>query len=353
MIKGQTLVASDGLEVALYPLESVRLTQNYYYAYSHGSNEVKNTGLWDITGVSGDTYKGEIFAPFTCRVVAIKTGYANGNQVIVQSVNKVHLANGDINYARFGFGHDNKLDVKLGQIIKQGDKLGDCGDYGNVSGVHSHIMVGVGEWTLGNSIPTCKNKNNATIFYMPNAIDIDDMFYVNGIRSYGKYKTADKITTKDGVTTYYMSLCKYYCYFKEYTKSTLDLTQFIVERDESKHQVELTEEIIRARNNTIISDETYLGVKMPKGIYNVVEKISANNYDWIKVADGVYFALTGNCYIEYQADTTDYKKLYKALLSKYNTLESEYETLKNNNSSLQENLTQAKEKINKAIEVLK
>lgn len=357
MIKGQTLIASDGLECALYPLESVRITQTHYGSTSHNSYEVKNTGLFDVTGANGDTYKGEIFAPFTCKVVAIKTGKGCGNQVVVVSTKKVHLANGDIAYARFGFGHDDTVDVKLGQIVKQGEHLGNCGKK-DASAIHSHLMLGVGEWTRGNSIPTCKNKNNATIYYMPNAIDIDDMFFVDGIRTFSKYLTTDTITTnEDGTTTYIVSNENkpkgVTCIFKKFSGKTLDLTQFIVARDESKHQIELTKEIIKARSNTIIDNSTYLGVLMPIGIYDIQEIINANNYNWVKVADGVYFAMVGDCYIEYQADTTDYKALYKALESKYKALEKKYDTLSTNYSSLEENLTQAKEKINKAIEVLK
>lgn len=351
MIKGQTLVASDGLEVALYPLETCRITQSHYGSTSHSSKTIKNTGLWDVTGGSNDTNKGEIFAPFTCKVVAIKTGKGCGNQVIVVSINKVHLANGEIAYARFGFGHDDVVDVKLGQIVKQGEHLGNCGKK-DATATHSHLMLGVGEWTRGNSIPTCLNKNNAYIFYMPNAIDIDDMFYMNDTK-YQKYLTdTDKIETNGDTTEYYISNDNVTCHFKNYTSSVLDLTQFIVARDESKHQVEITKEIIRARNDTNTEDSSYLGVKMPVGIYDVKEIINANNYNWVKVADGVYFALIGDSYIEYQADTTDYKALYKSLESKYKALEKKYDTLSTNYSSLQENLTQAKEKINKAIEVL-
>lgn len=358
MTKGQVLIASDGLEVALYPLESVRITQTYYGSTSHGSNIVKNTGLWDVTGVNGDTNKGVIYAPFTCKVVVCLTnGKSSGHQVVVQSLNKVHLANGSIGYALFGFGHDNELDVKLGQIIKQGEKLGDCGDYGYVTGVHSHWMIGVGEWTRGNSLPICKNKSGSSIYYMPNAIDIDDMFYINGIREVAKYLNGDKITNnEDGSITYYVSNDKVTCNFKKFSGQTLDLTQFQVERNESKHQVEIKIEIIRARKDHYISDDTLLGIKVPIGIYNVLETYTDKEYKWVKIADGVWFALAGvvnETYIEYEADTTDYKKLYNALNKEFKALQEEFETLRNNYSSLEKDLTNAKEKIESAIKVLK
>lgn len=287
MIKGQKLVAADGYEVALYPLESIRITQSYAGSTSHGGKTVKNTGLWDVTGVSGDNPKGAIYAPVTMICKAVKKGYASGNQTILQSVNKVHLGNNTIGYLIFGYGHDANLDVEVGKIYEQGTKIGDCGSYGNVTGVHSHLIIGTGEWTYGNSIPCTLNKNGAYIYYCPNAIDIDDAFYTNGIRRI-------ETTKVDGITLYW----------KEYNGTTLDLHKFIVDRDKTKNQVELTEEIIRARNATNTKTSSYLGMKMPIGIYNILERTTANNYDWVRVGTDVWFALTGTCYKLYDAEET-------------------------------------------------
>lgn len=57
MVKGQKLFASDGYQVCLYPLESIRITQTCHGSTSHSSNKVSNTGLWDVTGVTGDNPK--------------------------------------------------------------------------------------------------------------------------------------------------------------------------------------------------------------------------------------------------------------------------------------------------------
>lgn len=183
MVKGQKLFASDGYQVCLYPLESIRITQTCHGSTSHSSNKVSNTGLWDVTGVTGDNPKGYIYAPFDGIVMAVITGYVNGNQTMIQSKKKVHLANGKLDYACFGFAHDNVLDIKVGQEVSQGDFIGNCGSYGNVTGVHSHFLIGEGKWKHGTTIPTIESKNGTKIFYMDNAIDIDDMFYINGVRT--------------------------------------------------------------------------------------------------------------------------------------------------------------------------
>lgn len=372
MKKGQTLIASDGLEVCLYPMESIRITQTHYGTTSHASYKVKNTGLFDVTGCDGDAYKGVIFAPFSCKVVAIKTGKVNGNTVLVQSLNKVHLANGEIDYARFGFGHDNVVDVKIGQEIKQGEKLGDVGNYGNVTGIHSHFMCGVGEWTKGDTIPTTTNKNGNTIFYMPNAIDLDDMFYINGINEIAKVINKSKSATKsydtviennDGTITQ-VTYCdattnnknfKVTFTWKKFEGQSLDLTKFQVERDEFKHQVEVKKETIRARKEPYISDLTYLGVKVPVGIYNILETTADTQYKWVRIADGVWFALAGTegtTYQEHEPDTTDYKEKYNELLSKYQALKVKETTLNKTIDELNKKVAERDEKLQQIKEIL-
>lgn len=356
MIKGQTLIASDGYEVCLYPMESIRITQSHYGSYSHSSNEIKNTGLWDVTGVSGDNPLGYIYAPFTAKVVAVKTGKASGNTVILVSTNKVHLANGELAYARFGFCHDNTLDVKLGQTVKQGEFIGNAGNYGNVTGVHSHFYIGVGEWTRGNTVPTCKNKNGSVIYYMPNAVDIDNFFFIDGIRTFGKYKTADKFTYKDnGDVDHWMSTDRLYNYWKKWHGESLDLTKFKVERDESKYQVEVLKEEIRARKDHVISDDTYLGVKVPVGIYNILETYTDSKYKWVRIADGVWFALAGvvnENYIEYPANSDDYKAKYEEEVKLYNELKTQYNDLNNKYTDLQVENMELEKKIEKVKEAL-
>lgn len=294
MIRGQTLVASDGYEVCLYPLESIRITQTCHGSTSHSSYKIKNTGLWDVTGMDGDNPKGYIYAPFTGVVKAIIKGYVNGNQTMIQSTNKVHLANGKLDYACFGFAHDNILDIKVGQEVKQGQFIGNCGSYGNVTGVHSHFLIGEGKWLYGKAIPLCKNKNGSNIFYCPNAINIDEMFYKNGIRAY------DVSHLKQCNDPYVFN-------WKEWVDD-MDLSILKVDKNASMHQVEITEELINARNEHSTSSNK-LG-KLPLGVYNVYETYNDGTYDWFKVGNGVWIATSSDwtCYKDYPKTTEDYKE---------------------------------------------
>ena len=57
-----------------------------------------------------------------------------------------------------------------------------------------------------------------------------------------------------------------------------------VKRDESKKQVEVFEERVRARKSP--NGEIYKGLFIPMGIYNVLEE----NGDWLRVDDNVWFS---------------------------------------------------------------
>lgn len=326
MIKGQTLVASDGYEVALYPLESIRITQSYKGDTSHGSNSIANTGLWDVTGISGDNPLGAIIAPFSGKIVACKTGYSNGNQRILASNAKVHLPDGTLDYANFGWGHDKNLLVKLGDEVKQGQLIGYTGTYGYVTGEHSHLMIGKGKWTKGNSIPLCWNKKGSRIFYMPNAVNIDKLFFKNNIRKINTSKVDGSVSLN----------------WEEY--NDMDLTILQVSRDTSLHQVEITEALINTRSEHSTSGSK-LG-KLPVGIYNVYETYNDGAYSWYRVGKGIWIAtLTSwTCFKDYPAESgDDYKSKYEALEKKFDTLEANYNTLNSNYASLNSKITKIKE----------
>lgn len=139
------------------------------------------------------------------------------------------------------------------------------------------------------------------------------------------------------------------------TEEAVDLTKYIVDRDTSNHQVEVTNKIIKARKSPSLNGEE-LGELVPVGIYNVKDTQAADNYTWVKLDTNVWFALVEGNYTDYPVDNTDYKKkyneevkLYKELQAKYSTLESTnkelsstIDTLKINLSSLETKIANAK-----------
>ena len=142
MTAGQQLVASDGYEVALFPMPYLYMTQDEGGDYSH-------TGTYNIDFVgysgSGVVYTAPIYAPVSMKVISFHGTYTGGNAVIFESLNKVHLPNGQLDYLTVMFMHcDNPPYKTVGDIVYQGQLCYRTGTYGYVTGDHVHSCLGQG-----------------------------------------------------------------------------------------------------------------------------------------------------------------------------------------------------------------
>ena len=137
----QTMIAQDGYEVALFPLEYMRISQGEGGSTSHqGSYAIDFLG-W---GANGRVLKCPCYAPVTMKVV-----YASsGTYRIFESVDKVHLADGSFDYLTIWFSHcDDNSPYYLGRVINQGEQCNSTGTNGNVTGDHTHIICKKGKYT--------------------------------------------------------------------------------------------------------------------------------------------------------------------------------------------------------------
>lgn len=129
------------------------VTQNYHVAYPNQKY------AYDIMMVKdGKSYKGdpknnenyyvfgkEIIAPCDAKVVKVITGVHDnipgelnpqqltGNTVVLETQNKEYLL-----FAHLKLGSVN---VEEGQMVKQGDLLGQCGNSGNTTEAHLHLSL--------------------------------------------------------------------------------------------------------------------------------------------------------------------------------------------------------------------
>lgn len=152
MYAGQRLVARDGYEVALFPMPYLRMSQDEGGDYSH-----QGTYNIDLLGwsPSGRVLRAPVYAPCTMKVVAYFNNYAGGNTLTFESVNKVHLANGALDYLTICFGHDSSPPVTaIGAVVNQGDLCYHTGTYGNVTGDHTHTCCGQGQYQGYTTRPT-------------------------------------------------------------------------------------------------------------------------------------------------------------------------------------------------------
>lgn len=152
MRAGQTLVASDGYEVALFPLPYLNMSQDEGGDYSHqGTYNLDFLG-W---GPLGRIYQAPVYAPVTMKVVYVALNYSAGNAIGYESVNPVHLPNGSLDYLCCYFAHDsNPPYTNIGDIVNQGDLCYHTGTYGNVTGDHVHTCLGQGHWQGLTNRPT-------------------------------------------------------------------------------------------------------------------------------------------------------------------------------------------------------
>ena len=162
MYKGQKSIRG-GIEDFLCPFTDMYITQGANSTFSHQgvlANDVRGR-------VAGIRYP--YYAP--CKSKCIRT-YPESGQVMWQSVNKVRFANGRIDYATYMTAHDNNMTAYTGQIIEQGDHLGNMGDKGNATGVHCHIEI-------SQSSDTTWFKNKYGNYMFNNEYDLDDCCFVD------------------------------------------------------------------------------------------------------------------------------------------------------------------------------
>ena len=168
MIKGQKS-RRGGVQDFLCPFTDMYITQGSQMGSHRGTmaNDVRGS----YAGV-----KYPYYAP--CDVKLIWKDVANG-EGMWQSLEKVRFANGNIDYATFVTAHDNTFDATVGQVVRQGEQLGNmgtkAGNGGYVTGVHCHIEIAQHKYNLANW-----DKNGYGIWCFPNETDTDGCYFVDG-----------------------------------------------------------------------------------------------------------------------------------------------------------------------------
>ena len=164
MYKGQK-ASKDGVQYFLCPFTDMYITQGSGGAYSHAGTMAN-----DVRGAEpGVRYP--YYAP--CDVKLIWRDLSTG-EGMWQSLAPVIFANGNVDYATFVTVHDNTFDAQVGQVVPQGEQLGNMGDKGNATGVHCHIEIAQHKYNISNW-----QKNGYGNWCFPNETDTDDCYFIN------------------------------------------------------------------------------------------------------------------------------------------------------------------------------
>ena len=160
-----------GVEIALFPMEHLNITQSRYSDFSHvGYN------AYDLAGK--DTGIDNVYAPFTLKVVW-KDPYQDTG-VGVTNVYKVQLANGRIlnpDEIFIMLWHDNDIkDLRVGQIIPQGRAFYQEGTKGFATGNHVHIELSY--WRYDGRYPIYLMSNGYWTTWGVE-LNLEDAFYIN------------------------------------------------------------------------------------------------------------------------------------------------------------------------------
>ena len=164
MTANQRMVASDGYEVMLFPLEYMYITQGEGGSTSHdGTLNIDFQGY----GPNGRVYDCPMYAPCSLKCVAIVSGGNNGR--VYESLDKVHTPNG-LQYVCFLLMHDENPPA-VNTVFTQGDLFAHTGTYGQVTGDHTHMNAANGKYVGFHLVNTHVQLDNTTHIY--------DICYVN------------------------------------------------------------------------------------------------------------------------------------------------------------------------------
>ena len=166
----ERIVAPDGYEVMLFPMEYMNISQGEGGSLSH--DKAMDFLGW---GPNGRIYSCPYYAPCSCRCVA---NFGTGNSTW-QSLDKVHLPDGSLTIVTFCFDHD-PLPHTVGDTLTQGDLLGHSGTAGTATGDHMHFNTAIGAYAGYELIPGTQwyqLKNSSHIY---NTCYVNDTVIVDG-----------------------------------------------------------------------------------------------------------------------------------------------------------------------------
>lgn len=264
MKPNQKLVQGD-VQVALFPMEYLRITQGRYSNFSH-----KGYNAYDLAGKDGSREKW--YAPFDIKVEWLDNGI-HKTGVVVANTKRVLMANGQIAEPytlSIMLWHDNDISgLRVGQVYKQGEYFYMEGTAGYATGAHIHMELSY--WKYDGTYPLFKLKNGYWTL-KGKELNIEDLFFNNDtvILDTKGYK------------------------FKKYTAPKVNIEKEVYAFTANTN--------INIRDGYSTKDKI-VGLLKKGETYNYIQKVAINGYVWVgngktwlavrEVKDGVRQPLWG------------------------------------------------------------
>lgn len=188
MLAGQTMRDRNGYQVALFPLTGFSISQTDYGTFSHhGGVEYWATDYLALNSNGGRILRAPCYAPVDIKLIFKDSGEAMS---VWESINRVHLANGMIDYLTITCYHDNDISdgnyYSIGTVKSQGEEFFKTGTGGNVTGDHIHLETGYGRYTSSSSTArgTAEYKYHITDYTTPKRLHNYDALFINDTNPY-------------------------------------------------------------------------------------------------------------------------------------------------------------------------
>ena len=188
-MKAKTKYIRNGIEDLMIPFTKMYITQ--------GSKTWSHSGAMAMDVTNGDGSRAPYYAPCTVRCVTV---YPSTGQVIWQSVNKVRMANGLIDYVNICTAHDDTVNAKVGMVIPQGNQFANMGSRGIGTGIHAHYQLSVGKinpWGYIKGSFVFNGVTNPVYGFREEKYDIDDISFIDDttiLSGKGKWKKRSSVT---------------------------------------------------------------------------------------------------------------------------------------------------------------
>ena len=158
-------------QVALFPLSCVNVSQDENVPPTHlGTYNMDFLGMKNIDGTWERVFDCPYYAPVDIRLVTTRPSQ---HWNIWNSLEKVIMPNGIIDYLSIYCVHDETLPTEVGMIRRQGEIFGHTGTAGYVTGDHVHLNIARG---LHSSLIHVEPDNRANL---PDSVHIYEGLFVN------------------------------------------------------------------------------------------------------------------------------------------------------------------------------
>lgn len=186
MRANEKLYDSNRKQVALFPLSGFHISQRDDETYSH------NPSVYYATDYLGWNSSGRVFRAPCYAPVDIKLIWKNATEccAVWESLEKVHLANGMIDYLTILVYHDNDIEdgtyYSVGTIKRMGEIFNKTGTGGHVTGDHVHLETGYGRYatSTSSSYGTAEYKFHITDWTKPKRLHNYDALFINDTSPY-------------------------------------------------------------------------------------------------------------------------------------------------------------------------